>query len=271
MDAPGKIIERYVFLITLLTNAGDDGLTLKEIKMEWERKYGFGSFFPRSFHRQRDGIAEAFPCRIDCFFDDETSEYRYRLILNGSNSQQMQTAKATLSTFALSWELSDSRLNMNKIYMSDTYSNPQTVTVAMGIKSNHTIKFSYKRDHSFYRNMNWGVDTFALDGNEKPDFSEEELKDFIAEYEIRPFFLVFETRWFVIGAFQDTGLPCVFCLDRISKCTVTDNAFTVKDMEYSVIAMNAGKFFPIGTGALDPDDRMLYIFSLGDKKRINLL
>ena len=28
--------------------------------MEWERKYGFGSFFPRSFHRQRDGIAEAF-------------------------------------------------------------------------------------------------------------------------------------------------------------------------------------------------------------------
>ena len=56
MDTAANLLERYTFLLSILNNAGETGLTLAQIENKWNAR--FGSFQSRTFHRQREAIGE---------------------------------------------------------------------------------------------------------------------------------------------------------------------------------------------------------------------
>ena len=90
------LIDKYVWLIQLLSNAGLRGLTLEEIAISWKDRYG--TEYPRrTFNNHRDAVAELFGVEINC--DRKTNRYS----LSEVTSDKKQTVDWLINTFSVNF------------------------------------------------------------------------------------------------------------------------------------------------------------------------
>lgn len=263
MDTAANLLERYTFLLSILNNAGDTGLTLAQIENKWSAR--FGSFQARTFHRQREAIEEVFPVEIECTREGGTP--RYRLRPSEDSSPARKIALASLNSFLLGNELSHDRLPMDRMYMGAAYGNRFTTVFAEGINSSCTVKFRYFRDRSLFRNII----------QENPDMTYDpiEVEDTDTVVELCPYALAFETWWFVIGVHPGTTRLMVYALDRMKSAEVTQASFHHDTkFDYAAIRSNTMASYsawPTKGGGLDDDDRMLFLTALKNLDLSNLL
>lgn len=263
MDTAANLLERYTFLLSILNNAGETGLTMAQIENKWNAR--FGSFQQRTFHRQREAIEEVFPVEIECTKEGGTPRYRLRPSEDSSPSRKI--AFATLNSFLLGSELSHDRLPMDRIFMGPAYANRFTTVFAEGITRSCTVKFRYLRDHSLFRAM----------AEENPDlpYDPREVEDTDRMVELCPYALAFETWWFVIGVLPGETRLSVFALDRMKSAEVTDDTFSPdRKFGYASIRKNPMSWhsaFPSHGGGLDSDDRLLYLTALKNLDYVRLL
>ncbi len=263
MDTAANLLERYTFLLSILNNAGDTGLTLAQIENKWNAR--FGSFQARTFHRQREAIGEVFPVEIEC--TKESGAPRYRLRASKETSPARKIAFASLNSFLLGSELSHDRLPMDLMYMGAAYGNRFATVFAEGISSSCTVKFRYFRDRSAFRKI-------VLENPGMP-YDPKELEDTDREVELCPYALAFETWWFVIGVLPGTTRLVVYALDRIKSAEVTQDSFN-PDPEFDYTAISGSmksrySAWPSKGGGRDDDDRMLYLTALKNLDLVSLL
>ena len=263
MDTAANLLERYTFLLSMLNNAGDTGLTLAQIESRWTAR--FGSFQARTFHRQREAIGEVFPVEIECTKEGGTP--RYRLRASEDTSPARKIAFASLNSFLLGSELSHDRLPMDRIYMGPAYGNRFATVFADGIARSCTVKFRYFRDRSIFRNI----------VRENPDmpYDQKEVEDTECMIELCPYALAFETWWFVIGVLPGDTRLRVYALDRMKSAEVTADTFSPDPkFDYAAIrdnTMTRYSTWPTKGGGLDDDDRLLYLTAIKNLGHVNLL
>ncbi len=263
MDTAANLLERYTFLLSILNNAGETGLTMAQIENKWNAR--FGSFQQRTFHRQREAIGEVFPVKIECTKEGGTPRYRLRPAEDSSPSRKI--AFATLNSFLLGNELSHDRLPMDRIYMGPAYGNRFTTVFADGIAQSCTVKFRYWRDRSMFRAI----------AKENPgmEYNPKEIEDTDRIVELCPYALAYETWWFVIGVLPGETTLSVYALDRMKSAEVTDNTFvTDPKFDYGSIRNNImarHSAWPTKGGGLDEDDRLLFLTALKNLAYVNLL
>ena len=263
MDTAANLLERYTFLLSILNNAGDTGLTLTQIENKWNAR--FGSFQARTFHRQREAIGEVFPVTIEC--TKESGVPRYRLRASEDASPSRKIAFASLNSFLLGSELSHDRLPMDRMYMGSAYGNRFATVFAEGISKSCTVKFRYWRDRSVFRAI----------AEENPDmpYDPMEAEDTDRIIEFCPYALAFETWWFVIGVLPRKTRLMVYALDRMKSAEVTQNSFTPDPkFDYAAIrnsSMASYSAWPTKGGGLDDDDRLLFLTAIKNLDYVNLL
>ncbi len=254
MDTAANLLERYTFLLSILNNAGDTGLTLAQIENKWNAR--FGSFQSRTFHRQREAIGEVFPVTIEC--TKESGVPRYRLRPSEETSPARKIAFASLNSFLLGNELSHDRLPMDRMYISSAYGNRFAMVFAEGISRSCTVKFRYWRDRSVFRAI--------AEENPGMPYDPKEAEDTDRIIEFCPYALAFETWWFVIGVLPgDTDLR-VYALDRIRSAEVTADTFS-RDPKFDYAAirnniMSSYSAWPTRGDGLDDDDRLIFLTAL---------
>lgn len=263
VDTAANLLERYTFLLSILNNAGETGLTLAQIENKWNAR--FGSFQSRTFHRQREAIGEVFPVEIECTREGGTP--RYRLRPSGDSSPSRRIAFASLNSFLLGSELSHDRLPMDRIYMSSSYGNRFATVFADGIARSCTVKFRYWRDRSVFR---------AIAGeNPEMEYDPREMEDTDRIVEFCPYALAFETWWFVIGVLPGDVKLRVFALDRMKAAEVTADSFSPDPkFDYAAIRNNIMARYsawPTKGGGLDDDDRVVFLTAIKNLDYVNIL
>lgn len=264
MDNTLTVLERYVYLISILNNAGDTGLTMDEIGRKWKAQYG--SFESRTFHRQREAVSNVFP--VEIIMSRESGHPRYVLQPKGGDDGRDRIALALVNSFLMGRELSTNRLPMDRIYWGQAYGNRFTTLFAAAIRDCKTVVFHYHRDRSFYRNHKEWI---HVDGPENP-VTEEEMTDVDYDIEFKPYALAFETFWFVIGtpAGSETDKR-VYALDRITSARITDSTFRQQNFDYTVLRNVAYNMFPLEFQNNDSDDRLLYLDMVKEIGKIVIL
>ena len=263
MDTAANLLERYTFLLSILNNAGETGLTLAQIENKWNAR--FGSFQSRTFHRQREAIGEVFPVEIEC--TKESGVPRYRLRASENTSPARKIAFASLNSFLLGSELSHDRLPMDRMYMGSAYGNRFTTVFAEGISNSCTVNFRYFRDRSIFRNI--------LQENSDMPYDTMEAEDTDRFIEFCPYALAFETWWFVIGVLPRKTRLMVYALDRMRSAEVTADTFSPDPkFDYAAIRNDIMKRYsawPTKGGGLDDDDRLLFLTAIKNLGYINIL
>ena len=263
MDTAANLLERYTFLLSILNNAGDTGLTLAQIENKWNAR--FGSFQQRTFHRQREAIGEVFPVEIECTKEGGTP--RYRLRPSEDTSPARKIAFASLNSFLLGSELSHDRLPMDRMYMGSAYGNRFTTVFAEAISRSCTVKFRYWRDRSVFRAI----------AEENPDmpYDPKEAEDTDRIIEFRPYALAFETWWFVVGVLPGDTRLRVYALDRMKSAEMTADTFSPDPkFDYAAIRSNIMARYsawPTEGGGLDDDDRVIFLTALKNMDLMNIL
>lgn len=265
MDSAANLLERYIFILSMLNNAGDEGMTIAQIGNKWERRFGKNSFVERTFHRQREAIGEVFPVRIE--FSRESGKPKYYLRSANGTSSAQKLAFASMNSFLLGNELSHDRLPMDRMYLSSSYCNRYTALIAEAVRDSKMIEFRYTRSKEFYRRM--------VAEDPMIEHSPEEMVDVNIDYKFCPYAIAYESFWFVVGVIPGNDRLMVFTLERLSDVVITEDSFIPDpEFEYSKIRNSGfGNYlsYPSELGGGEKDDRMLYLTVLSDMRKIEFL
>lgn len=269
MEATSSILEKYIYLISIFNNAGNRGLTMEEIEMKWKAQ--FGSFQQRTFHRQREALPSIFPMEIKC--SNESGKYRYFLAPKSDNVILNKVSASWTNSLLITKKLADNIELADRIRMSPEYGNLNTAKIADAICSCKKIRLTHTIDKSFKRHLNEDKYTFNIDEDKagQPIFKPEELVDVVSEHIISPYFLVFETYWFVIGA-DELDSQCIFCLERLSDIEILEESFEHrKELTYELIRNHMDIFIPLNTVDKEYDDRLMYRMMVSHSKTGHIL
>lgn len=210
------LIEKYIWLLQLLSDAGDAGLTLEEINSEYNSRYA--SAYPRrTFNNHRAAIEEIFGIKIGC--DRSTNRY----FLDEFAVDKRQTVEWLINTFSVNSLLSLGKERLGgRVLVEDVPSGHKFLTRVMrAMMENKEIIITYCKYSS----------------------------DLPETLHIHPYVVKeFEKRWYLVGYCVERKALRLYGLDRISHIEFTGNTFVFpKDFNArEKFVLSFGPYLPEG-------------------------
>ena len=192
-----ELIDKYLWLIRLLTGKGERGLTLGEIASRYEDRYG-EPYPRRTFNNHRAVIDETFGIPIECHRDS----HRYYIPFGEDAVDSDNTLRWMVNTFTVDSLLQMGRKSLTgRISVEDIPSGHKHLTVLMqAMMDGQVVRIYYK----------------------KYSRSDAEMLD------VRPYALKeFARRWYLVGYAEQRGALRVYGLDRIQSLEVLEQTFTM--------------------------------------------
>jgi hypothetical protein len=211
----GNVFEKYVWLTSIIYEAGDEGISLEMINEKWKKCYLSDNeeLARKSFNNWKTKIEEMFNILIEC---DRKNGYRYYIDMR-EEIEKHGIRSWLLDTISVSNLLNESknlspRILTEKIPSSQKYL--QTLIGAM--RDSEVLEMTYR-----------------CFNNDKS-----------ATFSIEPYCLkVFKQRWYLLAYAPDLDSLRIYALDRIQKLHPTGESF-VYPQEYDP-AKTFDRFFGI--------------------------
>lgn len=213
-----ELIEKYVWLLQTLIDAGSRGLTFEEIQRKWERRFG-GSYPRRTFNNHREAVAEVFGVWIGC----RRGENIYFVDGGKDALDKDRSVGWMISTFTVGSLLSmgkerlSGRVSLENIPSGQIYLAPVIAAMTNMVE----IEITY----------------------EKYGKGEPELLH-VQPYAIKEF----QSRWYVIGWCHERKAMRLYGLDRIHSLEATERKFTMPE-DFSVDELFYRSFGPYLTSS----------------------
>lgn len=214
-----NLINKYIWLISVLNTAGERGLTLTEIDDKWRgeryRLNEFGEPLARqTFYRWREGISSTFGLDIRCH---HSGGFRY-YISNLESLEQGEVTRWLLDTYATVNTLAESIVLKDRIIVEDIPSGREHFTeIIRAMKDGLVIEMEYK------------------------SFWSDHAKTHIVE----PYSLRFvRKRWYLLARSVQYDNMLNFGVDRIERLKVTDTPFKMPEK------FNAREYYSTYFGAV---------------------
>lgn len=210
------LIDKYVWLIQLLSNAGLRGLTLEEIAISWKDRYG--TEYPRrTFNNHRDAVAELFGVEINC--DRKTNRYS----LSEVTSDKKQTVDWLINTFSVNSLLSIGKEKLSgRVLVEDVPSGHRFLTrIMQAMIDGKEIAITYRKYTS----------------------SEVEL------FHVHPYAVKeYERRWYLVGYCVEREGLRLYGMDRILDLLYSGKSFVMpKDLDIrEKFVFSFGPYLPEG-------------------------
>ena len=141
-----KIIDKYVWLMNTVRKAGERGITLEDIKQEWNRKDNQHlseglELLERTFHKWRKAIGEQFHVEIEC---RRKGGYHY-FIANPEVLQGRDLSNWLIDTIGVSQLMMNNITLKDRILLEDVPSGLHFLPdVLDAMKGNHVIALTYQ-------------------------------------------------------------------------------------------------------------------------------
>lgn len=205
-----ELIDKYVWLIQTLINAGSKGLSLRQLERKWENRYN-ENYPRRTFNNHREAIAEVFGIEIEC--DRSTNTY---YISADELSSLDSSHKWLINTFTVGnlLSLGEKRLR-GRVSVEDIPSGQfHLTTIMQAMDDNRIVIIDYKKYTA-----------------ERPETLH------VAPYAVREC----ERRWYLVGYCQERKDMRVYGLDRIKNIEIIEEHFELAK-EFDVEELFANSF-----------------------------
>ena len=222
-----ELIDKYIWLIQTLIDAGDRGLSLPEIAGRWEDRYD--EFYPRrTFNNHRAAIEEIFGIEIGC----HRSTNRYYISYGSDVTDQDSSRRWLINTFTvnnlltLGKERLSGRVSVEDIPSGQTY----LTSLLQAASESRKVRISYRK--------------YSREQGEWLDIHPYALKEM-------------QRRWYLIGWCEQRGAMRVYGLDRIRDIELRDETFHAPagfDVD-ALFADSFGMYLPEGRKAVSVDYR----------------
>ena len=192
-----ELIDKYLWLIRLLTQKGERGLSLEQIASLYEERYG-EAYPRRTFNNHRESIEEIFGVPIAC----NRSTHRYYIPFAEDAVDSDGTLRWMVNTFTVDSLLQMGKKNLTgRIAVEDIPSGHKYLTILMqAMLDGKKVQIEYRK------------------------YSREKGESLT----IRPYALKeFARRWYVVAWCEQRDGLRVYGLDRIRSLDVLDEDFTL--------------------------------------------
>ena len=211
-----ELIDKYIWLLQTLIDAGEKGLTLEEIETKWRRRYN-ADYPRRTFNNHRQNVADIFGVEILC--NRSTNTYYIESAENAID--QKSSVDWLVNTFTVSSLLSLGKERLSgRVSVEDIPSGHRYLTSVMGaMQDNRELEISYSKYGSA------GAETLHV------------LPYAVKEY---------EKRWYLIGFCKERDGLRVYGLDRVCNMELTGETFKMpKDFDVDrLFDYSFGIYFP---------------------------
>lgn len=180
-----ELIGKYIFLVQLFVEAGERGLSWKEVSRRWESRYG-EAYPRRSFLNHRAAVEEVFGLVIVC----DRSTNLYKIDSAESAVDKRAAVDYLINTFTVNslLTLGQERLR-GRVSVEDVPSGQKYLTVLMqAMLEGEVLRIEYRK----YLSKQADVRT------------------------VRPYALrEFAKRWYLVGYSEEAAMLRVYALDRL--------------------------------------------------------
>lgn len=190
-----ELIDKYLWLVRLLSGKGERGLSLGEIASRYEDRYG-EAYPRRTFNNHRSAILDIFGIPIDC----DRSANRYYIPYAGDAVDQDNTVRWMINTFTVDSLLQTGKKALKgRISVEDIPSGHKHLTVLMqAMLDGRKAVIGYRK--------------YSSEGTETLSVHPYALKEFAR-------------RWYLVAWCEERGALRVYGLDRIRSLEVLDEGF----------------------------------------------
>lgn len=153
-----ELIDKYIWLLQTLIDAGERGLTLAQIERKWQSRYN-APYARRSFNNHREAIAEVFGIEILC--NRQTNAY---YVCGGRDALDRDTTRDWLiNTFTVNNLLSLGKEKLSgRVAVEDIPSGHEYLTAAMSaMVEGKVLEITYQK-YSGQSQEKLHVDPYAL-------------------------------------------------------------------------------------------------------------
>ncbi len=190
-------LNKYIWVVDTLYNAGERGLSLKELNAKWLRKdiSNGEPIIRQTFNRWKDGILDTMGVVIECNLYDE---YRYfisnpEVLQNGEVSKWMLDTYTTINSLQQNIAIKD-RILLEEVPSSRNY----LAEILTAIRENKIVEMTYQ------------------------SFTSKETYTFnVAPYCLK----MFQKRWYMLALSIDKNQLRIYALDRIHGIELTKRKF----------------------------------------------
>lgn len=190
-----ELIDKYLYLIRILTEAGERGLSLVQIADRWERRYG-AEYPRRTFNNHREAIADVFGIEIACRRGDNVYYIPQGMdALDSDRTRSWLVDTFTVnSLLTLGRERLSGRVSVERIPSGQNHLAP----IMSAMLSDRVVEISYRKYTGTQSDI-FHVEPYAV---------KEEQR-----------------RWYLVGLCRERGALRVYGLDRIGKVAETEDGF----------------------------------------------
>lgn len=194
-----ELINKYIWLINTLLNAGTHGLALKEIQSRWEYRWDC-KYARRTFYNHTEAIYNIFGIKVEC----NRSTNRYLLKYADEVDDTRSNTEWLINTFTVNnlLELRNSRLSGR--------------VAVENIPSGH--KYLTSIIETMERNCKVMIEYLKYD------------RDEAEEVNVLPYALKEDSkRWYLVGYCEERKGIRVYSLDRIKNLTILEKRFQMPE------------------------------------------
>ena len=231
-----ELIDKYIFLIQVLSDAGEEGLTLVQIGRKWSERYG-GTYSRRTFNNHREAIAEVFGIEISC----SRSDNRYYISYGRDATDRDATRDWLIDSFTvgnlltLGKERLSGRVSVAEIPSGHIF----LTTLISAMLADKLVEIDYRK--------------YTSDESETLHVEPYALKES-------------QSRWYLVGWCRERKGLRVYGLDRIKALRTREEVFRMKE-KFDVDSLFAESF---GVYLSDPD-KVQNIFFKADRTQARYL
>ena len=198
-----ELIDKYIWQVQTLIDAGPCGLSLPEIADRWTARYGGADYPRRSFNNHREAVAEVFGIEIAC----NRSTNRYYIDAGESAVDKRQSVDWLVNTFTVNSLLTLGKERLSgRVAVEDIPSGHKyLVPVMQAMLDNVVVRLTYRK--------------YMSEG--------EEIRH-IHPYAVKEH----AKRWYIVAFSEEAEAIRVYAMDRILSMTPTDGRFRMpKDFD----------------------------------------
>lgn len=188
-----ELIDKYIFLAQTFVEAGDTGLSLRQVQDKWEDRYA-EAYPRRTFLNHRAGVEQVFGVEITC--DRSTNRYR---IAEGAVDRRA-AVEYLINTFTVGSLLTQGREKLGgRVAVEDIPSGQKYLTPIMqAMLENAVLQLRYRKYMS-------------------PETEQRTVRPYAVKE--------FAKRWYLVAFSQEAGALRTYALDRIAGLEPTGEHF----------------------------------------------
>lgn len=235
-----NLINRYIWLVDTIYQAGFSGITLREISEKWERNWrmsGKEEYARRTFMHHKKDIWDIFGIEIGCHKHTNC----YYIVDSRDISDSSGFRRWMFETLAVNNHVNESAQLRDRILLENNPSGGEFLsTILEAMRDGKMITFDYR-----------------------PFWFEAE--NYSSYYHVEPYALkVFKRRWYLLGKYGDSPLK-LYALDRFLNIDIEFEDFTMPQ------GFNANAYFSTCFGIIVGDEDPKFIKLKVDYYQANYL